>query len=228
MLYAYDILSCFIHGDLNYFLSIYVKIVCFIKQYRYLCSQIEGMNENNDTPLHWFAMSAPYRNELKAQADIEAAGLRCFIPMRWELRTNGNTKKRVRVPVLHNLLFVRGTEEQLKEFKTVRNYIQYLMRPTLDGRREKIIVPDRQMDQFIRVCESDDDSLRYLEPEEVNLRKGAKVRIIGGAFDGAEGQFIRVKGARNRRFVVTITGLAAVSVEVAPDLIEVLDRTSSE
>lgn len=181
------------------------------------------MNENTESKKLWFAMSAPYRNEMKAKVDLEEAGLGCFIPMRWEVRDKGGAKKRVRVPVIHNLIFARGTEDELKEFKVGRNYVQYLMRPTLAGGREKIVVPDRQMEQFMRICESDDDTVRYLEPAEVNLRKGTHVRIIGGAFDGAEGHFVRVQGVRNRRFVVTITGLAAVSVEVSPDLIEVLD-----
>jgi transcription antitermination factor NusG len=182
------------------------------------------MNEKNDAPEYWFAMSAPYRNELKAKADLEKAGLYCFVPMRWEVRMKGRTRQRVRVPVIHNLIFVRGTADQLQNFKMDRNYVQYLMRSTLAGKREKIIVPDRQMEQFIRICESDDDSLRYLEPAEVNLRKGTHVRIIGGVFDGSEGYFVRVQGVRNRRFVVTIPGLAAVSVEVTPDLIEVLEE----
>ena len=168
-------------------------------------------------------MSAPYRNELKAQEAAQKAGLRCFVPMHWELRAKGNVKKRVRVPVLHNLLFIQGTSEQLQSFKLVHNNVQYLMRSTLSGPREKIIVPDKQMEQFIRICESDDDSLRFLEPDEVNLSKGTSVRIIGGPFDGSVGKFVRVKGVRSRRFVVTITGLTAVSVEVSPDLIEVLD-----
>lgn len=168
-------------------------------------------------------MSAPYRNEQKAVTALEEAGFRCFMPMQWVVRTRGRVKKRVQVPVLHNLFFVFAKQDDLQAFKTKNNYLlQYLMRPTLTGERQKIIVPDNQMQQFMRVCETYDDSLRYLEPSEVNLRKGTHVRIIGGPLDGAEGHFIRVKGVRNRRFVVSITGLTAVSIEVQPDLIEVL------
>lgn len=80
------------------------------------------------------------------------------------------------------------------------------------------------MEQFIRVSRTGDDGLVYLKPEEINLGKGTRVRILGGAFDGVEGLFLKVKGRRSRRVVVLVDHVSAVAVsEVSPDLIEVLD-----
>lgn len=79
------------------------------------------------------------------------------------------------------------------------------------------------MEQFIRVINTYNENLVFLKPEEVNLKKGTPVRIVGGAFDGIEGIFIKVKGHRNRRVVVQIEGITAVAIaEVTQDLIEVL------
>lgn len=101
--------------------------------------------------------------------------------------------------------------------------LQYLVR-RVDGVSRKIVVPDAQMEQFIRVSRTDDERLTYLKPEEINLSKGTRVRILGGAFDGVEGIFVKVKGKRNRRVVVLIDHVSAIAVsEISPDLIEVLD-----
>ena len=49
-----------------------------------------------------------------------------------------------------------------------------------------------------------------------------RVCIHGGKFDKVKGMFVRVQGKRNRRVVVLLEGVMAVSAEVHPDLIEVL------
>ena len=57
----------------------------------------------------------------------------------------------------------------------------------------------------------------------MNLSKGIKVRITGGEFEGQEGIFLKVKGARDRRVVVEIQGVIAVAMAtIHPDLIEVI------
>ena len=38
------------------------------------------------------------------------------------------------------------------------------------------------------------------------------MKIIGGAFDGVEGTFVKVEGVRNRRVAVLVPGIAAVVI----------------
>lgn len=79
------------------------------------------------------------------------------------------------------------------------------------------------MAQFMAVASAGNDKLIYLKPEEINLAKGTKVRIIGGAFNNVEGIFVKVKGTRSRRVVLLVEGVTAVALtEVSPDLLEVL------
>ncbi len=85
-----------------------------------------------------------------------------------------------------------------------------------------LIVPERQMDDFIRMVSQREQEVTYYTPDEINMEKGARVRIHGGNFDGVEGVFMRVQGKRNRRLVIKIEGIIAVSVEVNPDLVEVI------
>ena len=53
---------------------------------------------------------------------------------------------------------------------------------------------------------------------------GTRVRIIGGDFEGQEGLFLKVKGARDRRVVIEVQGVIAVAMAtIHPDLIEVIE-----
>jgi transcription antitermination factor NusG len=47
------------------------------------------------------------------------------------------------------------------------------------------------MQSFITVAGCKNENIVYLSNEEVNIRKGTRVRIIGGVFEGVEGIFRR-------------------------------------
>ena len=189
--------------------------------------KIETMEEvggkTNEKKLVWFAMSAPYCKELEAQQLLEREDIESFVPLCYKIvKHRDGQKKRVLKPAIPNYIFVRTTRSILQEVKNRILILQYLTRRE-NGKNIPIIVPDYQMEQFIRVINTYNENLVFLKPEEVNLKKGTPVRIVGGAFDGIEGIFIKVKGHRNRRVVVQIEGITAVAIaEVTQDLIEVL------
>lgn len=172
--------------------------------------------------IQWYAMRATYRRECEAVRILEENFLNCFIPMRYNWRVKKGKKVRELVPVVRNLLFVHATSAKLKQIKATLPYLQYI---TDHRSGEKIIVPDEQMRRFIAVAGTYSDHLLYFHPEELNLAKGTKVRIIGGDFEGQEGFFIKVKGARDRRVVIAIQGVIAVAMAtIHPDLIKVIDN----
>lgn len=110
--------------------------------------------------------------------------------------------------------------DYMQRVKSQVTYLQYIT-DTRSG--QKIIVPDGQMQRFIAVSGTYDDHLLYFQPDELNLSKGTKVRITGGEFEGQEGVFLKVKGARDRRVVIEIQGVIAVAMAtIHPDLIEVI------
>ena len=182
-----------------------------------------AQNTTSETPVQWFAMSATFRREIKARALLEAAGIECFIPMRYMpvTKRNGHKVKEL-VPAVHNLIFVRARREDIQVIKTDIPYLQWLTRPC-DGKNVPIIVPDNEMGQFIKVTKDCNEQLVYLRPDEIDLKKGTPVRILGGPFNGVSGTFIKVRGHRSRRVVVMLQGIIGVAMaEVTPDLIEVL------
>ena len=78
------------------------------------------------------------------------------------------------------------------------------------------------MTNFIKVASHLEEKLTYFKPEEIDIKKGTRVKIHGGIFDGVEGIFMRTEGVRDRRLVVLLDGVMAVSAKVHPDLVEVL------
>ena len=176
-----------------------------------------------DSLIVWFAMSAPYRRELKARDYLQAKGIECFIPMVKTLvsKRNGLKKKKLS-PAIHNLIFVHTSKNIIQELKRGVDFLQYRTTPK-NGKNIPIIVPDRQMQQFIAVTQATNEELIYLRPDEVDIDKGTKVRLHGGAFDGTEGIFVKIRGKRKPRVVLLIQGVAAVAMaEISTDFIEVI------
>lgn len=168
----------------------------------------------------WFAMRATYRRETDAMRLLAKENLGCFVPMQYKISIKKGKKVRVLVPIIHNLIFIHACPSEVKRVKSMVAYLQYIT-DTRSGK--KIIIPDNEMQRFIAVAGTYSDHLLYFQPDELNLSKGTKVRITGGDFEGQEGVFLKVKGARDRRVVIAIQGVIAVAMAtIHPDLIEVI------
>jgi transcription antitermination factor NusG len=85
-------------------------------------------------------------------------------------------------------------------------------------------VPEPQMRSFILVTGTEDERLLFLDPQSVDLKLGNRVRVIGGLFEGAEGVLVKVAGARDRRVVVKIDGVAAVATpKIERELLKIIE-----
>lgn len=177
----------------------------------------------SEEQIAWFALSAPYRNEKRAKSYLESKGIETFLPMRYEIvknRYGGKTKELV--PAVSNLLFARTTKSMLQQVKAGVKYLQYKVKPE-GNKNTPIIVPEDQMEQFMTVCKNNNEQLLYFTSDEIDLKEGARVRVIGGEFDGLEGCFVKIKGKRNKRIVVHLPDLVSVALtEIEDGLIEVV------
>ena len=111
--------------------------------------------------------------------------------MRYEYVFRGERKIRKLVPVVHNLVFVYATRSEVDEMKSTVGAslpIRYIMdRET----RQPITIPEVQMRSFIAVAGNYDEQVVYLDPSVVSMKKGDRVRVTGGIFEGVEGEFVR-------------------------------------
>ena len=165
-------------------------------------------------------MRALYRTELKTQARLNEAGIETFIPIKETITTIRGRKKKVKIPAISNLIFVHSTQRRLAAFTAEDGKFQYTFKRG-GMSNEPLIVPDKQMNDFIRAYSHSERPL-YFSPGELKLEKGTRVRIIGGPLDSCEGVLMKVSGARSKRLVVSIPGTMNVAVEISPELIEII------
>lgn len=169
--------------------------------------------------LLWYPIRVTYSRELKVKEYLDEEHIENFIPLCYSEVTKGEKKERKLVPVIHNLLFIRSTRTKIDELKNdflLSSQIRYIMDPM---KREPIVIPDKQMTDFIAVAGSCDEQVLYLAPTEVALKKGDLVRITGGIWAGVEGRFVRIK--RGFHVVVSIEGIMAVATAMLhPSLVE--------
>ncbi len=169
----------------------------------------------------WYVMRA-YKAERKAEAALKQSAIDHYVPKIFALRVYHGVKSRHLVPAIPSMVFVHACYDEILDFKRGSNFVQFVTRRKTDG-GGPLVVPDRQMEDFIKVTSQNDAGAIYLKPEEINLQKGTPVRILGGPMDGVEGVFLKIQGKRNRRVVVYLEGVStAAAVEVSPDLIEVI------
>ena len=172
-------------------------------------------------PKTWFPMRVSYQREMKVKAELDRLGLENFVPMRYkvvERQNDGDTEvRRVLVPAINNLIFVRSTQERLSELKRTNDVLEplrYMMDRTASLEHAIMTVADREMENFMRVASRTDDSVMFLDNETVVGKEGKRVEIMGGAFEGVTGVIRRVK--RCKRVVVEIEGVASVAIAYVP------------
>ena len=156
----------------------------------------------------WFPLRVTYSRERKVRDILESAGLECFVPMKPD-RDREDGKPGKMVPAVNNLCFARASRAVLDEtliVKGLKTYTGYIWDRVT---REPVVVPDKAMEDFIRVCESRCEDIVYLEDVTSRLKEGQLVRVTAGPFAGVEGRIVRVK--RSRRVMVELPGLFAVA-----------------
>ena len=166
-------------------------------------------------------MRATYRREMKAKQLLESKGIESFVPMRYGLMVRAGRKEKRLVPAIHNLIFVHSSLRRLKEIKLKAPYLPYIMREDEQKQKKALIVPDRQMNDFIRLSQTYSESLVYMDPKLQNWKKGQRVRITDGPFQGQEGEFVKLAGIKGKSVVVSVAGVVAVAIATVPaDCIE--------
>ena len=185
-----------------------------------------GKESGRDTrmcgdPKMWFPIRVTYQREMKVKAELDRLEIENFVPMRYkvvEAQNDGDTElRRVLVPAINNLIFVRSTQERVSELKRrneVLEPLRYMMDHTATCEHTIMTVADREMENFMRVASRTDDSVMFLDNETIVGKEGKRVEIMGGAFEGVTGVIRRVK--RCKRVVVAIEGVASVAVAYVP------------
>lgn len=174
----------------------------------------------------WYVMRDLTRPNAKLPAYIQLteSGYTVFTPMHSVIRSKGGKRVKLDVPFLHDLLFVNSSREKLDEAVDRTTTLQYRY---LHGSgalyRRPMTVGKAEMDRFIYAVRAAGDSLRYYHPTEITPAMiGRRVRIVGGAFEGFEGNLQSVRGTSRRRLFISIPDVVVATVEVQAEYIQLV------
>ncbi len=176
----------------------------------------------------WYALKvhfnriAPVLEYLEGERGKDLEGecdVRCFVPMHTVEKYTGGKLEYSREQLVKSLLFVQCTPETLSR---TRAKFSGQLTPYYDSVEGKyLVIPDRQMEAFIALCDFKDSGLEYLGQDEGKYHLGDKVRVTEGVFKGLEGHIKRIR--HDRRLVVTIDGIAAFATGfIPPAFLEVI------
>lgn len=197
--------------------------ICSFNQSGMMRTDEAGKDVGHDTMMcgeakAWFPMRVTYSREMKVKDELGRLGIECFVPMTYRLvDAESENPHRELMPAINNLVFVRSSQERISSLKAANELLEplrYMMDHTAGRKPEIMTVPDRQMENFLRVASKTDDSVMFLDENTIIGKVGKRVRIMGGQFEGVEGVIRRVK--RCKRVVVALDGLLSVAIAYVP------------
>ena len=166
-----------------------------------------------DNQEQWFAARTRANQELGLRDFLKKLEITHYLPTHIVTRRISDRVKRVEVPVINNLIFIRTTKQQA--FALVKDYalkLHYIKDPETGS---LLIVPDKQMENFIFLMDLSPDSIRQCSE---TYAPGDKVRIIKGNLAGVEGEMVRVEGKTH--VILRIPQVLVVSVKVPKSYLE--------
>ena len=178
----------------------------------------------SDNEVRWYVLGCTSpRRELKIRDDARRYGLTSFVPLKYEVKTVKGAERRLLVPAVTRLVFVKGTLAEVQDYLLHAHFVVFIQRSTFSGHKDYLTVATDAMENFIAVAEQTERHVTYFRPDEIVLREGDKIRVKGGLYDGREGIVMRIKGKRNKHLVVQIPGILIAAVEMTPEMIEMSD-----
>lgn len=179
---------------------------------------------DNNTP-RWYAMSATHGRSLKAKQHLDLLSVDNYLPLQQKIITlPDGTRQRRQLPAVANLIFIRASWTTITTLKARIPWLHILTRPAPDRRNAPIIVPDRQMTNFIAATANPAAPVTYLTPDELNaLPRGTRVRIIGGPLHDTVATLISARGRAPKKLLVSIPALLSAQIHLSAfDLLQPL------
>lgn len=175
-----------------------------------------------DELIEWYAIRVTYCREMKLKKILDSMNIDNYIPVQYKEVIKNGIKKKILQPVIRNLVFIRTSRVVLDDVKTdVEGTIpiRYMYNKAT---KTPITINEKEMRQFIAVSGMLTEQLIYVTLEDCRLKRGERVRVVGGIFKGVEGEVVRIKN--DRRVLVSINGVMAVATAfIHPSLLQKIE-----
>lgn len=177
---------------------------------RFYMRMTETISEIIKQPPHtWYALRTFNCQELKLSDYLDESGKEHFIPMTYvERRLRDGKTKRLLVPVVHNLIFLKKDASQSQTLKLLSDAPVPVHVFRSEATSECYEIPDREMWEFRLLCDPSFDGSLFVTQEEAEARPGKEVRVVHGPFAGFTGKLHRMN--KEYYFIKAVAGIAVM------------------
>ena len=161
----------------------------------------------------WYVARTRRGQELAVRDRLEGFGIRNFIPLGQTIRLRNGRRVKAMVPLIPNMVFLRTEKSIACALANGHGLpIYYVVDRST---RSMLVVPDKQMDDFIRVVTEEPDDLQLIE---FTPHIGQKVRIVTGRLSGVEGEVVAAD--KGTYLVISLGTLLSARVKVPGGCLE--------
>lgn len=200
-----------------------------------LATYSTATNRNNRTAVRWYVLTLPSCHRGSARGMEEELAWRrshgeeefeYFAPQYTDAAAGG--QETARRALYFNYVFVRASEADIMRIKSRRPLFNFLRRVTeADGSSHFPYLSDESMANLKLVAAAYSNRLPAYTPEPGMLRKGDRVRIVGGRFDGVEATLLRApSSARDELAVCVDSWLWVPVVHIQPGHYEIVELSA--
>lgn len=174
-----------------------------------------------DNQIHWFAARTRVNQEINMRESLQKLEVTHFLPTHFVTRIYSDRRKRVEVPVVNSLIFVKCTKQEafalIKDYSLKISYIKDIVTGSL------LVVPDKQMDSFMLAMQVMSELVHECDE---TLAKGDKVRVMKGDFAGFEGELARIGGRTH--VILRIPQILTISIKIPKSHLQKITSSKSE
>jgi len=164
---------------------------------------------------YWFAARTRKDQELTIRNSLVKMGIKHFLPTQTVIRQLKYRKKRVEVPIIRNLIFIQATKETALSLPNDHGIQVFFLRDYIS--HKTLIVPNKQMEDFMFVMDTDPEAVTFDDSE---LVPKAKVQIVKGKFCGVEGEFAAL--ANKAYVIIRMPNVLSVNIRVPKSYIRLI------
>ncbi len=165
----------------------------------------------------WYVVKTRAKQERVVQQQINRFGVETFLPTRIEVRDWHDRKKKVESVLIPNTVFLKAEKNVAIDLHNVQGIqFSFLRDVTSLQRNQLLVIPDRQMKEFMRFLKISDNQFE-VEPDATFMR-GDKVIITQGCFKGITGELVKING--KDKVIVRLNTIISCSVPTSMDCLE--------
>lgn len=155
----------------------------------------------------WYVARTRRGQELAIRDRLDCLGIRNFVPMSRTLKVRNGRKVKALMPLIPNMVFLRTSKEFACALANGYGLPVYYIIDRSTNRM--LVVPDKQMEDFIRVVNENPDDV---ELNDFVPHIGQRVKIVSGSLAGVEGEVLYVD--KSAYLLLSLGSLLSVRVKV--------------